>query len=91
MRLDELIKYTNMNNDDNLIDNDVKRVRLIDAEAKVLIMQLCNCGSVGAFRKINPEERNGYIKTLCDQGISIRQLSRLTGMSKTTLGRICEA
>jgi len=52
---------------------------------------VCNCETVGAFQKISPEKRNIFIKKLCDQGISTRQVNRLTGVSKGTIGRICEA
>jgi len=86
--LDGLKKYTNMSNTDIILDNDVKRVRLTDTEAKTIMIQVCNCGTVESFQSLNTEKRNEYIKKLSCQGISIRQLNRLTGISKGIIEKI---
>ena len=78
----EFKKYSEKSNDDRCLEDMNNRNRLTDKDAKAIMMESCKCDTVEAFLKISPQERRTYINIMCDKGISIRQLSRLTGISK---------
>ena len=87
--MEEFVKYTNMKNDDGCLENAGRKAMLTDAEAKEILMELCQCDTVEGFQDVSSEKRSEFIKTLCCKGIPIRQLSRVTGISKGTIERIC--
>lgn len=66
-------------NDDDCIDIHNWRKRIPDDVAKNIILETCNCESIMDFQNFSTVQRNMYIKTLHEKGISIRQLNRLTG------------
>ena len=82
----ELFKiYTNRENNDKCLDNDVQ-LRLSDSEVKVILAQY---GNINRLHRIEKEEREKIIKELKSiDGVTIRQLSRLTGLPKSTIGKI---
>jgi len=86
--IDELIKYTNLDSADVCLENSVRKAVISDADAKSIMMDLCNCRSMESFQKLNSHEKIKYSKTLNDEGISIRQLSRITGISKGIIERL---
>lgn|GEM_PF-3045544 len=51
-------------------------------EAVEIIKRTCNVKSSQELQNIDIERRNRYIKHLKEQGLSTRQLERLTGISK---------
>jgi DNA-binding CsgD family transcriptional regulator len=55
---------------------------LTDDEAKHIIQKTTKCNTVSEFQAIDKAKRNLYIHRLFSQGLSIRQISRLTGVSK---------
>ena len=89
--LNELIKYISMNNTDNCLEYAESRFLPTDAEAKSLMMELCECSTVEAFMKLNTQKRDEHIKALCNNGISIRQLGRISGISKGIIERILKS
>ena len=58
-----------------------KNERVTDEEARKIIFESCKCQSVSAFQSLNPFDRDNYLKILRKKGLSIRQISRLTGIS----------
>ena len=56
-------------------------VRLTDEQAMVLISKISKCENVAEFQQLDTNQRNKYLKKLKEAGVSIRQLSRLTGTS----------
>jgi hypothetical protein len=46
-------------------------------------------GSIG-FQKLNKQQRNEIIKSLCNKGAGARQLSRITGISYGIIQRVKE-
>ena len=57
-------------------------LRLTDREAKGIIASLTNCSSSAEFLALDKGTRNLHIKRLYSLGLSIRQINRLTGVTK---------
>ncbi len=60
---------------------DIPRLRLTEEQAKRAILQLAHCRSTADFQKIAPAAQKLYLKQFKDAGLSLRQISRLTGTS----------
>ena len=56
-------------------------IRVTDEQAKELIKKISKCRNVSDFQRLDVSTRDKYLKELRGKGISIRQLSRLTGVS----------
>lgn len=81
MKKDEFVSFNNEKNDDNCLDIDAKDFRINDIDAKKIIKKVSKCDSVTEFQQLEQKKRDEYIKKLKDKGLSIRQISRLTGIS----------
>lgn len=82
MDKDKFIVFNNEKNDDVCLDIDYKKLRLNDTDAKKIIKTISNCDSATEFQELSQEQRGKLIKKLKENGLSIRQISRLTGISK---------
>jgi REP element-mobilizing transposase RayT len=56
--------------------------RFKDKEAKELIIKICNVENCKDLQEFNKNERNNKLNILKEKGLSTRQLSRLTGISR---------
>lgn len=56
-------------------------VRVTDEQARALIKKISRCENVADFQSLDAITRDKYLKKLREKGVSIRQLSRLTGIS----------
>lgn len=66
----------------NCMDIDKNR-RIKDEEAKEMIKSICNTSHSTELQKIeNKEERDHYLRILKEEGLSTRQIARLTGISR---------
>ncbi len=81
MRKEKFVSFINEINDDKCLDIDEKEFRLSDNDAKEIIEKISKCKSVTEFQKLEVKKRDEYIKELKGKGLSIRQISRLTGVS----------
>jgi predicted DNA-binding transcriptional regulator AlpA len=63
-------------------------LRLTDNEAEEIIKKTCGISELKAFDTLLPKHQLKYIEAVHDKGCSIRQLVRLTGMSKARVERI---
>lgn len=70
------------------LDIDQIRIRLPDDVARKIISETCNCNTVSDFQNLSLSKRNYYILLLHKKGISIRQLSRLTGIPRGVIQKI---
>lgn len=59
--------------------------RLSDLEALDIIRKNTYCDSPSDFQRLEISVRNRYLNVLFEAGISIRQLGRLTGLSRTVI------
>jgi len=82
------IEHINKENDDNCLDITEKQ-RLTDDEARKIIKAHCKIDYVIDIQKVDVDKRNLYLKDLKERyGLSIRQIERLTGISRGVIQRI---
>lgn len=62
--------------------------RVTDEQAKELIRKISKCENASDFQHLQTDQRNKYLKKLREKGLSIRQLSRLTGISFSVVRNI---
>ncbi len=79
---EQFIEFNNEFNNDICLDISDNNFRLTDDEALKIIWKICRCKSVSDFQKFDKVKRNYYIEKFHEQGLSIRQISRLTGLSR---------
>ena len=77
----EFIDYHKQIADDKCLEME-DHFRLTDEEAKQIIKRISKCKTVSDFQSLDIAERNAYLKKLHKNGLSIRQISRLTGVAK---------
>ena len=80
--LDEFIELNEAVVDANCMDiTEDAVIRLTDEQASELIRKISKCENVTQFQSLDTATRDKYLKKLREKGVSIRQLSRLTGIS----------
>ena len=52
-----------------------------DEQAQKIIAKISKCKNVAEFQKLDIKSRDKYLKKLREKGLSIRQISRMTGVS----------
>ena len=82
----ELFKaFIEEENDDKCLEISDEYYRLTDEETKKIISRLVNVKNASDFQRLEIAKRNKHIKKLLKKGISTRQLSRLTGISRSII------
>ena len=79
--MDQFITYHKEENEDKCLEIE-DHFRLTDNEAKILICRIAKCKSAAEFQMLDIKQRNLCIHKLHKKGLSIRQISRLTGVPK---------
>lgn len=79
--LDSFKDFHKIINDDQCLDV-VDSNRLKDDEAIEIIRRICSLASCKDLQKIAGEERDKNLRALKEQGLSTRQISRLTGLTR---------
>ena len=80
---EEFIEFNNARNDDQCLEITVpKRSPVTDTEAMVIIEKVSHCRTVTEFQGLEEKKKERYIKKIYEKGVSIRQIGRLTGISK---------
>lgn len=87
IKKDEFVNFNNEANADFCLDINEQKFRLNDNDAKILIEKISGCRTSIEFQNLSIEKRNIYIKKLKDNGLSIRQICRLTGIGKGIVER----
>lgn len=85
---DQYISFNSETNDDEFLDIEADDFRLTDADARKIIESVSKCKTVADFQALDIENRDKFIRKLKENGVSIRQLSRLTGVSKGVVERL---
>lgn len=57
-------------------------IRVTDEQAKIIIEKYSKCKTVSEFQKLDTKAQHEFISIFKQRGISIRQISRLTGITK---------
>lgn len=84
--------FMSFNHEDNVIEYDnivAKHLSMDDEECIGMLRKISGCGSLSDFSQINMDKKQECVIKLKRQGASVRQLSRITGLSKSMIGRIC--
>ena len=75
------VEFNNEDNEDKCLDIDDFTFRISDEDAKKTIVKITGCKNTTELQLFDKEERNKCIKKMKNKGLSIRQISRLTGVS----------
>lgn len=81
---EQFLDFHRQESEDQCLDIE-EHFRLADDAAKAIIYQVAACKNSTDFQCLNEPERSKYIRILHAKGLSIRQISRLTGVSKKTV------
>ena len=85
---DEFVSFLNVDSDDKCMDiSSVRYSFVTDEKGKELVEKISGCKNVAEFQKLDKKQRNLYIQELKKEGLSVRQISRLTGVSKSIVGQ----
>lgn len=86
---DKFEEYINTDNNDSCLEIETGNAkRITDEKAKQIIHKKAKCDSVSAFQELPKAKRDKLLKVLKEQGLSIRQISRLTGVPKGIVERV---
>lgn len=78
----EFEQYNNTENEDRCLEiNDKPKIRVTDEQAKKIIEKYSKCKNASEFQKLDTVNRDEFIAIFKQKGLSIRQISRLTGVS----------
>ena len=80
---EEFVRFNNEPSTDKCLEIVTnKRHGVTDQQARVIIEKCAHCRSVADFQALEQKKKERYIKKIYEKGVSVRQLSRLTGVSK---------
>lgn len=82
------INFTNLDSDDICLDIDNIQKRIPDDVAKEILHEITGGANSTDFQNLKLNERNNSIKLAYNKGLSIRQINRLTGISRGIIERI---
>ena len=80
-----LMQYLGENNNDSVMDEADFDRRLKDEQAKEKMFRITRCKTASAFQQLDRPLRKEYAVRMYQSGLSLGQISRLTGMAKTTV------
>ena len=79
----EFARFNNTPNSDTCMELVPPARRAVtDTQAQVVIEKISHCKTITEFQELEEKKRERYIKKIYENGVSVRQLSRLTGISK---------
>ena len=84
--MEQFIDYHREENTDACMEAE-DTFRMNDEDAKALIKKVSKCRNLAEFQLLDNATRNSCIYKLHEKGLSIRQISRLTGTSKKIVER----
>ena len=79
---DDFAQFNNEKNNDNFLDGEQKpKLKATDEQAKKIIEKYSKCKNAVEFQTLDVKSRDKCLKLFKEKGMSIRQISRLTGTS----------
>ena len=87
LSLDEFIEFHEIEGTEHFIDYKEKQFGLTDTQAKEIIYEISKCNNASEFQQLTSGVSRAFIKKFKEAGMSIRQISRLTGVSKGIVER----
>lgn len=79
--IDSFKAFHEISCDDNCLDIEEKR-RIKDDKAIEIIKNICNVSHCAEIQILERNKRNKYLKIIKEEGLSTRQIARLTGISR---------
>ncbi len=73
--------FNEKKNNDRCLDVE-EPSKLKDEEALQIITNICNVSAIEEWQKIDRDTRNNHLIKLKNKGLSVRQISRLTGLNR---------
>ena len=77
---EQFLDFNNEYNEDVCLEIEKDNFRLTDDEAREIIFKISKCRTINQFQNLKIDKRDKYLKLLRNNGLSIRQISRLTGI-----------
>lgn len=77
---EQFVEFNNEYNEDDCLEIEKDNFRLTDDEAREIIFKISKCRTINQFQNLKIDKRDKYLKLLRNNGLSIRQISRLTGI-----------
>ena len=81
-------RFNNQPNEDECLEVSESKFRLTDEQAKRIILKVSRCKNASEFQELTIKIRDKKIRKLKTKGLSIRQISRLTGISKGIVEKV---
>jgi len=78
---DSFIEFNNESKIDCCMDVSDEVGKINDTDGAAIIKSVSNCASSAEFQALDTSQRDRFIEDLKQRGLSIRQISRLTGVS----------
>lgn len=88
MSINQFIEFHKDSDEDIKLDVSEQKFRLTDTQAKDVIFKISGCQNVSEFQQLDLKDRNDCILAFKKHSLSIRQISRLTGVSKGIVERM---
>ena len=82
---ESLIDFVRMGNEDIVMDETDPEWPLQDDDAKKIMEQITGCSATEEFRRLDRQLRNEYIRRMYAEKLSIGQIARRAGFSKSTV------
>jgi REP element-mobilizing transposase RayT len=83
----EFIDFNKTKNNDVFLEIDAKPPRLSDVDVKAMLKSLTGFDTAEDFQTLDAQTKKFYLRNLKEKGASIRQINRLTGVSKGIVER----
>lgn len=83
---EEMMEYLNAGNDDRCMEFDTCR-RIGDEEALRMICEALGTENPQLLQELDPEKRNEMLRSLKQKSLTVRQISRLTGINRNIIQR----
>ena len=86
---EQFLSYISAESSEKCLDiSSATHTFISDETGKKIIQKVSGCTNASEFQKLERNVRNFYIQELRKAGLSIRQISRLTGISKSVVGSV---
>jgi REP element-mobilizing transposase RayT len=80
-----LMEFLAQGNDDSVLDEEEFDCRLREDKARATMFRITQCTSASDFQRLDKALRKEYAAKMYQSGLSLGQISRMTGMAKTTV------
>ena len=87
MSKEEFLHYHSERSDDSCLEHQVP-ARISEADAIKMLKRISGYINASDIQKLEIPERDKVVRELKEAGLSVRRISRLTGVSKTVVGRV---